>query len=81
MKNGNARSYCKVCDKEKAKQWNKDNPNKKKKIRIDYYYRNRDKILKQQYEYYLKNKEKIVERERENTDCKRGSGAGKNNGK
>jgi hypothetical protein len=64
---GLTRSYCKICDIEKAKIWNNNNPEKKKKIRRDYYHRNKEEILKQQRRYYLANREKINERERNRT--------------
>lgn len=64
LSNGEPRSYCKSCDIKKAADWNKNNPSKNKEIRRNYYYRNRQAILKQQSGYYLNNKEHIVERER-----------------
>lgn len=44
---GSPRGRCKSCRDKESKEWTKGNPDKRKKSALDYYYRNRERILKQ----------------------------------
>lgn len=60
--NGNYRTECKLCQKERTKNWYaKTYPIRKAKVE-EYRTKNRTRILEKQREYYIKNRDKILER-------------------